>query len=235
MPIALSALHRRARTPGRGQRGAVAVEAALITPVLVTLVLGILEFSFILRDYVAVSSAVRVGARIASANPGAGPATCATPCTPPTAPALAQYAVDAIDRASTTMPRDSVDYVIVYQANSKGFPAPSGTATTAIGANTATAMPAGSSTAPCASFANCVAYEWNSTSAKFVYDSGAWASASIDACPSSAYSTGVYMHATHTNLTGVFGRTIGLSDRTVMTFEPLSVASCNTSAPTPHL
>jgi hypothetical protein len=227
---ALSALHRRARTPGRGQRGAVAVEAALVTPVLVTLILGILEFSLILRDYLAVSSAVRVGARIASANPGAGPAICPPDCG--SVPALARNAVEAIDKASTTMPKASVDYVIVYQANGKGYPAPLGTATTAIGANTSTSMPAGTSTTPCSAYVNCIAFEWNGSG--FAYDSGSWASTSIDACPSSAYSAGVYMHATHTNLTGVFGRTIGLGDRTVMTFEPLSVASCNASAPTPH-
>jgi Flp pilus assembly protein TadG len=208
----------------------VAVEAALITPVLVTLVLGILEFSLILRDYVAVSSAVRVGARIASANAGAGPATCTATCT---APAAAQYAVDAIDKAASTMPKSSVDFVIVYQANAKGFPAPSGTTSTAIGANTATTMPAGNSTTPCSTFANCVAYNWNGS--KFVYVSGSWASTTIDACAASAYSAGVYMHATHPNMTGLFGRTIGLADRTVMTFEPLSTAICNASAPTPHL
>jgi Flp pilus assembly protein TadG len=230
MLLTLLALRRRARTPGRGQRGAVAVEAALITPVLMTLVLGILEFSLIMRDYVAVSSAVRVGARIASANPGAGPATCTSTCT---APAAAQYAVDAIDKASTTMPRNSVDYVIVYQANAKGYPAPSGTPTSAIGANNATTMPAGTSATPCSTFANCVAFDWNGS--RFVYTSGSWASAGIDACAASAHSAGVYLHATHANLTGMFGRTIGLGDRTVMTFEPLSAAICNSTAPTPHL
>ncbi|WP_414690442.1 TadE/TadG family type IV pilus assembly protein, partial [Nocardioides sp.] len=43
----------------RDESGAVAVEAALITPILVLLVFGIIEFSFVLRDYGVVSSDVR--------------------------------------------------------------------------------------------------------------------------------------------------------------------------------
>lgn len=228
-----AALRRRTSTTGRGQRGAVAVEAALVTPLLVTLVLGIIEFSLIMRDYVAVSSSVRVGARIGSASPGAGPATCTSPCTPPTAPALAQYAADAIQQAGTAMPKDSIDHIFVYQANQKGYPAPGGTATTAIKDDTSTTMPA--TTAQCASAANCVAYRWADASDRFLYASGSWASSSIDACAVSAYSLGVYLHATHGNLTGFFGQTIGLGDRTVMKFEPLSTATCNSAAISPHL
>src|SRR3954453_23719727 len=108
----LSALRPRSRRRGRGQRGAVAVEAALVTPVLIILVFGIIEFALIMRDYVAVSSAVRVGARIASANPGAGLCSAQpSPCAPATTPALAQQAADAIRQAGTAMPKDSIDYI----------------------------------------------------------------------------------------------------------------------------
>ncbi len=62
------------RSPGRltkrrSQRGAVAVEAALITPLFVLLVFGIIEFGLMFKDYLAVVSSVRAGARIASAEP----------------------------------------------------------------------------------------------------------------------------------------------------------------------
>ena len=49
--------------------GAAAVEFALVSLLLITLFLGIIEFSLILRDKVAVTSAVRAGGRIASAEP----------------------------------------------------------------------------------------------------------------------------------------------------------------------
>lgn len=231
-----SVLRRRNDARFRGERGAVAVEAALVTPILVMLVLGIVEFSLLLRDYVAVSSSVRVGARIASANPGLGPATCTpAPCTPPTAPAFAQVAANAIQRAGTAMPKDSIDYIIVYQANKNGYPAPTGTATTNIPSNTATALPAAGTTSPCASFANCTAYKWVDASDSFAYAApGSWSSASVDACPTTAYGLGVYMHATHRNITSFFGGTFGISDRTVMNFEPLSPTMCNPSSTSPH-
>ena len=60
----------RGRLNGRrSQRGAVAVEAALITPIFVLLVFGIIEFGLMFKDYLAVVSSVRAGARIASAEP----------------------------------------------------------------------------------------------------------------------------------------------------------------------
>lgn len=58
------------RPQARGRdSGAVAVEAALITPLLLLIVFGIIEFTLALRSYVAVASAVRAGARTASAEP----------------------------------------------------------------------------------------------------------------------------------------------------------------------
>ncbi len=59
----------RRLTRRRSQRGAVAVEAAIITPLFVLLVFGIIEFGLMFKDYLAVVSSVRAGARIASAEP----------------------------------------------------------------------------------------------------------------------------------------------------------------------
>ena len=119
------------RTRRRGERGAVAVEAALVTPILFLFVLGIIEMSLLMRDTVAVSSAVRVGGRVASVSAGAGPGVCQAsadppPCSPVTTPALAQAAADAIQRAGSAMPKDQIDYILVYRANSGGYPMPNG-------------------------------------------------------------------------------------------------------------
>jgi Flp pilus assembly protein TadG len=52
-----------------GERGAAAVEAALVTPVVMALLFGIIELGFLFKDYLAVAGSVRAGVRIASANP----------------------------------------------------------------------------------------------------------------------------------------------------------------------
>ena len=47
------------------EHGAVAIEAALVTGVVLAMIFGIIEMAFLMRDYVGVTSAVRVGARAA--------------------------------------------------------------------------------------------------------------------------------------------------------------------------
>src|SRR5690606_26073928 len=112
----------------RGERGASAVEFALVVPILITLLFGIIEMGFLMKDYVSLSSAVRAGARTASAAADAGPGTCEAsgptppPCTPQSAPALAQAAADAIQKTGTAMPTDDIDWVMIYQAGANGFP-----------------------------------------------------------------------------------------------------------------
>jgi Flp pilus assembly protein TadG len=66
----------RPRRRGRGDGGATAVEFAIVVPVLFLLVIGMLEFAFVMRDYLAVSSSTRVGARIAATGANAGQGTC---------------------------------------------------------------------------------------------------------------------------------------------------------------
>jgi Flp pilus assembly protein TadG len=59
----------RVRRRMLGERGAAAIEAALVTPVVIALLFGIIELGFVFKDYLAVAGAVRSGVRIASANP----------------------------------------------------------------------------------------------------------------------------------------------------------------------
>lgn len=67
MRLTLMSMWRR-RVVG-DDSGAVAVEAALITPLLLFLLLGIIEFTLLLKDDISVASSVRAGARTASAEP----------------------------------------------------------------------------------------------------------------------------------------------------------------------
>lgn len=63
-------LHR-AESRGRrsGERGASAVEAAIITPIVMAMLFGVIELGFLFKDYLAVAGAVRAGVRLASAAP----------------------------------------------------------------------------------------------------------------------------------------------------------------------
>lgn len=202
------------RKRARSERGAVAVEAALVTPILILILFGIVEMSLLMRDAVAVTSSVRTGARVASVAAGAGEANCLPGvdmpvCSPATTPKLAQAAADAIQRASSSMPKDSIDSIIVYQANKQGYP-----------------LPDGNTTLACTSA--CVRYEWSDTLDKFKYEEGKWISTTINACINDAnrMAVGIAMEAKHSFITGLFGAKKGLSDRSVMQFEPLPQDQC---------
>lgn len=59
---------RRAHRRARGQRGAIAVEFALIMPILMLLVLGIIEFGFGYHAWDATQNAAREGARLGAVS-----------------------------------------------------------------------------------------------------------------------------------------------------------------------
>jgi Flp pilus assembly protein TadG len=220
----LHRLRRGARERRRTrQRGAVAVEAALLTPLLVLFVLGIIEFSLLLRDYVSVTSATRSGARIASANAGAGaqkcdlgpPAETGTQCADPSAPQLAKLAANAIQTQGSALNKDAINYMLIYKSNDKGFP------------GTLTAW-SSDPVADCRTAGACVEYVWVKASDKFKYvpGNGSWTSTTINACVSNSDSVGVYLNATHPYVTKMFGTSKTISDRTIMRFEPLTATVC---------
>ena len=160
------------RKRARGERGAVALEAALTFPILLLILLGIIELTFLMRDHAVVVSDTRLGARIASTGANAGPGVCPTgvgapPCVPANVPALAQLAADSIQRAGSAMPVDQIEYLLVYKANPHGYP----------GADSNTTMPTS-----CAGYSNCVMFKWRPTEDKFRYHSGSWISSTINAC-----------------------------------------------------
>ena len=99
------AMRRRDRAD---DRGVTAVEAALITPIFMLVVIGIIEYGLVFKDQLAVTSAVRAGARMASAEPR-----------------ISTFATDAaaqVAKAGAALPLADVDRLWVYQADASGHP-----------------------------------------------------------------------------------------------------------------
>lgn len=169
-----------------------------MTPFLLTFVFGIIETTLLLKDDAALTSAVRVGGREASAmaySLGQDPSNSAEPL-------FAENAAAAITQATSAMRDDHVDALYIYLAG-----------------------PRGSSGVPTSCSANCVSYTWDGT--KFAYAGGSWTSASINACVNnSPDSVGVYMKVTHPFTTDLFHASMPLSDYVIFAFEPLASQDC---------
>lgn len=196
------------------------MEFALIALPLILLLFIIIESAFLMKDYVAVSSAVRNGARTASASADAGPGTCQAsatppPCTPASAPAFAQGAADSIQTTATTLNSEDIDFILIYEPGANGWPM-------------------GQTSLTCGS--NCVKYVWDSGLKKFRYASGSWASASVNACLNDVGrdSVAVGMQVTHSMVSGFFGATKTIQERTLMQFEPLEQDRCKPGTPNAH-
>jgi hypothetical protein len=104
---------RPRRRRGRADdRGSVAVEAALVIPVLLLLIVGLLEFGLAFKDQLGITSAVRAGARIAAAEPR-----------------YANFAADAaaaVAKEGSAVDFSGVQALWVYQADDSGHPVGAG-------------------------------------------------------------------------------------------------------------
>ena len=108
------------RSP-RGDRdsGAVAVETALVSMLLLTLLTGIVESSFLLKDWLTVSAAARAGARMGSAEPRVA--------------TFAQDAADQVTNAISDLDPARLQDVWVYKADKvTGLPDSSTCATSCV-------------------------------------------------------------------------------------------------------
>ncbi|MGL4744529.1 MAG: TadE/TadG family type IV pilus assembly protein [Dermatophilaceae bacterium] len=94
----MTGVHRR-----RVERGATAVEAALVTPFILFLIVGIMEFALYLQNSLSASDAVKAGVRIASAQGGDLD--------------YAQNTADRVQRSGGAMNRANIEQLWVYRAN----------------------------------------------------------------------------------------------------------------------
>lgn len=118
--LARKVAQRLGSTRGRGQRGAVAVEFAIIAPLLMVLTFGIVEFSSAYHDSSIAADAARAGGRVASAEPRN--------------PSYAINAANAVSSALKTLPKDAPQEMWVYKANGAGYPG-SGSSFSSCGSN----------------------------------------------------------------------------------------------------
>ena len=178
----------------RDERGASLVEAAIILPVVILIVFGIIEFGLAFKDSLTVSSATRAGARTASAEPRR--------------PTFHADTADAVARAVTALPVGSVEELWVYKADADGHPVDGGgSAYTSCGTcavftwDTATNQ-----------FIRQPGSDWNpATQNACVGDPN------HDA-------VGIYLKVNHAFVTGFFGQQITLKDHAVMNLEPVTLS-----------
>jgi hypothetical protein len=86
------------------------VEAAIVTPVVVAMLFGIMEFGMLFKDYLGTQAMIRAGVRIASASPRNA--------------SFAQMAADEVQRKGTVMNAAAIQELWVYKANADNdFPA----------------------------------------------------------------------------------------------------------------
>jgi len=109
------------RTRRRGdQRGAVLVEVAIVLPVLMTVVLGVIEYSSAYHDSSVTADAARAGGRVAAAQA--------------LNPAQATNAAGAVSGALQSLPAAAPQEMWFYKANANGYPG-NGTTFTTCSAN----------------------------------------------------------------------------------------------------
>jgi Flp pilus assembly protein TadG len=172
------------------------VEAALVLPVLVVLLFGILEYGLVFRTNLTISQATRSGARVAAAQPR-------------TVGYQTEAAAAVAGALATAGARgDEIGVLVVYRADpATGGLHGGGTSRTAIESCTS----------------NCWRFSWNATDASWVQLPGtSWPAHQQRACggPDTDF-VGVYVRATHHSITGLLPGVQTLSERAVMRLEPL--------------
>jgi len=191
-------------------RGATLAEAAILTPLLVVLLFGVLEFGGAFRDYLTLNNTVTAAARQASIQ-GDDPE--------------ADYQiVQQVARSSAAFPASEIDLIVVYHPASPDAPPPAACLA-------GTSVPDGGvdATGACNVY-TADALGWAGSSAHWGCGAG---SADGAWCPTDRKTAlsgpngppddlGVYVRITHPYLTGLFGRSLALAKSSVIELEPQS-------------
>jgi hypothetical protein len=186
------------RDRGR-QRGAALVEAAIVFPVLMTLVFGMLEFALVFMNASTVAGATRSGVRAGSASPRVA--------------GYEQGVLTAVTTALKSRSSATPQEVWIYKADpASGLP---------LGGNLSS--PSGCPANSCGRWV-WSGSAWTQASATMWAPSS---QSACLAPASSTYpdSLGVYVKVQHSLITRLFGSSFTLSDKSVMRLEPIPSSS----------
>jgi Flp pilus assembly protein TadG len=193
----------RWRSAGHRDSGAVAVETAFVSMLLVVLLFGIVDSSFLFKDYLAVSAASRAGARMGASQPRIASVS--------GSPDFAQLAANQVTNAITGLIPANLQQVWVYKA--------SGT----------TGLPDSGSFASCTV---CVKFTWSAGALIPSYSNWAASTQDAcegDVGPLPAPlrdSLGVYVQYKHSSPLGFFFKNAIVRQSTVMWIEPTTAPIC---------
>jgi hypothetical protein len=183
------------------------IESVLMLPFLVTLMVGILEFGMAWRDSIAVSAALRQGARTAASQGASGTSD--------------YYALQALNAGLSGVPSDAIRRIVVYNATTNPAPDPTCLGMTA---------PSGQTGARACNVYDASALLLGSSS----FSEGATSSCPSSAvdrwfCPvtrnvvqsSGADAVGIYIELRHDFASHIFGPGLTIKDKFVVRLEPI--------------
>jgi Flp pilus assembly protein TadG len=190
----------RRRSTVHRDSGVVAVETGIVSMLLVILLFGIVESSFLFKDYLAVSAATRAGARMGASQPRIASVA--------GSPDFAQLSANQVTNSITGLIPANLLEVWVYKASAT------------------TGLPDSDSFASCTV---CVKFTWNAASKSLTPKVGTtWPAPNQNACPGDPLrdSLGVYVKYQHSSPLGFFFKNAIVSQSTVMWVEPTTAAIC---------
>ena len=193
----------------RDQRGAVIVEAALVLPVMIMIVIGIMEFGLLYSNYSTTIASTRSGARLAATQ-------------------YSQAKIGTVETAEQTAALAQIVAATEADLKVMNNAEPVGMAIYRVDSSSANGAPAGgypgeNMSGGCTS--RCIRYTWNPTTKKMVRQSGSWPDPQRCVI-ANVESIGVYVQTKHKYITGMFGQTRTIGGHTVMRLEPVPSDSC---------
>ena len=183
----------RWESTGHRDSGAVAVETAMVSMLLIILLFGIVESSFLFKDWLSVSAAARAGARMGASQPRM--------------PNFAQASADQVTNALSDLNPANIQAVWVYKT------------TGATGSPPATCYP-NSPNSYCVPFTWSGTQLTTSSVGNWLPTSQDACAGDVTTAPNLRDSLGVYVKYDHTSLFGFFFNNSTISQSTVMWIEP---------------
>jgi hypothetical protein len=200
----------------RGDDGAALIEAAVVTPVFLVIILGLLDEGLLFRSYLTLVNASTVGGRTASIDPKN--------------PVADWKALGAIQNASVALGSSGINKVVVYRASggTDSITSPSHSSCTNAsitdvpgtpgtpGCNLYTTSDLNNATIPSQ------AANYDCVNKPLTSPSRFWCPANRNATNTNADYAGVYVETTFTYTTKLFGSTRKLTSETIIRLEPQS-------------